>query len=62
MSFCHLSYRRGPTDLSFAGCLRNLFLSNTTSGILTHVPVTEDTAVTHTGVEFGGCLAEVCGH
>ncbi|XP_071844628.1 laminin subunit alpha-2-like isoform X3 [Apostichopus japonicus] len=53
------SATRGPTSLSFAGCMRNLNVINSTTGILEQVAVIPDIAVNPEGVEFTGCLEEV---
>ncbi|XP_077988585.1 laminin subunit alpha-2-like [Glandiceps talaboti] len=53
------SVNRGPTNFKFAGCMRNLMLSNGTSEELVLRPMTNETAVSYYDVSFTGCLAEV---
>ncbi|XP_070542660.1 laminin subunit alpha-like isoform X2 [Ptychodera flava] len=50
---------RGPTNLKFAGCMRNLMLSSGTSSQPVARPMTNVTASEFAGVAFDGCLADV---
>ncbi|XP_022095830.1 laminin subunit alpha-like [Acanthaster planci] len=50
---------RGPTNLRFAGCMKNVKLSNGTTQGMVSRPLTNTTAIEYMGVSFDGCRANV---
>ncbi|XP_033120753.1 laminin subunit alpha-1-like [Anneissia japonica] len=50
---------RGPTNLKFAGCVRNLQLSYASSMILVPRPLNNETVADFQDVSFDGCLEQV---
>ncbi|XP_038072771.1 laminin subunit alpha-like [Patiria miniata] len=50
---------RGPTNLRFAGCMKDVQLSNGTTDSLISRPLTNTSAVSYQGVSFDGCRANV---
>ncbi len=54
-----VSVLRGPTKLRFAGCMRNVMLSNGLSSQMVSRPLNDTTAVSFDGVTFDGCKGGV---